>query len=247
MARGGAAPLAHLIMVVGVLSVVWGVLTASFFGFNIAGLMGREQPLIAVDMDKAHLDFLMWLSITLGAVQLSAAHVWKAVRNFPGLAALSNLGWATFLWGMYGVLCVLLLGSPMLTVYYYLLVIGGSLAIVFAEPSRNPAKMLALGLANFPLAAIGTFGDTVSYVRLMAIGLGGSALAVTFNEMAATLPIYGTIPVLILGHALNVALSIVALLAHGVRLNMLEFSNNLGMQWSGASYEPFSTKRSQEN
>jgi V/A-type H+-transporting ATPase subunit I len=120
------------------------------------------------------------------------------------------------------------------------------LAILFASPDRNPLKMLGLGLASFPLAAIGTFGDTISYVRLMAIGLGGSALAVTFNDMASQLPLAATIPILILAHALNVSLSIVALLAHGVRLNMLEFSNNLGMQWSGYAYEPFSRKRVEE-
>jgi len=49
------------------------------------------------------------------------------------------------------------------------------------------------------------------------------------------------------GHALNVALSIISLFAHGVRLNMLEFSNNLGMQWSGYPYEPFSKRLVQEN
>jgi V/A-type H+-transporting ATPase subunit I len=36
----------------------------------------------------------------------------------------------------------------------------------------------------------------------------------------------------------------IALFAHGVRLNMLEFSNNLGMQWIGYSYKPFSKNNS---
>ena len=133
------------------------------------------------------------------------------------------------------------------THYPYLLGAGGALAIVFAAPSRNPLKRIGLGLANFFLPAIGTFGDSVSYLRLMAIGLAGSALAVAFNEMAGRLPIVGTIPILILAHALNVSLTIIALLAHGVRLNMLEFSNNLGMQWSGYAYEPFSKTHREEN
>jgi V/A-type H+-transporting ATPase subunit I len=133
------------------------------------------------------------------------------------------------------------------TCYPYLLGAGGFLAVVFTAPSRNPFKMLGLGVANFLLPAIGSFGDSVSYLRLMAIGLAGSALAVAFNNMALRVPIYATIPILIVAHALNVALTIVALLAHGVRLNMLEFSNNLGMQWSGYPYEPFSKKHNQEN
>jgi V/A-type H+-transporting ATPase subunit I len=47
-------------------------------------------------------------------------------------------------------------------------------------------------------------------------------------------------------HGLNVSLSIISLFAHGVRLNMLEFSNNLGMQWSGYAYEPFAKRHREE-
>ena len=140
------------------------------------------------------------------------------------------------------------LGDPFVgTRYPYLLAVGGVFAVLFAAPDRNPLKMLGLGLANFPLSAISTFGDTVSYVRLMAIGLAGSALAVAFNDMTAGLPWPAAVPILIVGHGLNVALTIVALFAHGVRLNMLEFSNNLGMQWSGYPYEPFSNRPDQES
>lgn len=251
MKAAGAAELAQLILFVGLLSLVWGVVTCSFFGFNISGWFGRDRPWIAVDMKADSMNLLMYLSVTFGAIHLSLAHLWKAKAAFPRLNFVSEVGWAIWLWGMYGGVKFFLLNDPFawdaLPYYPYLLIVGGALAILFASPNRNPLKMFGLGLANFPLSAIGTFGDTVSYVRLMAIGLGGSALAVTFNQMGEALPIYGTIPVLMLGHALNVALSVVSLLAHGVRLNMLEFSNNLGMQWSGYAYEPFSKNRSQES
>ena len=39
--------------------------------------------------------------------------------------------------------------------------------------------------------------------------------------------------------ALNIALGLMAVVVHGIRLNMLEFSSHLGMQWSGIKYEPF--------
>ena len=51
----------------------------------------------------------------------------------------------------------------------------------------------------------------------------------------------------VLGHGLNIGLCMIALFAHGVRLNMLEFSNNLGMQWTGHVYAPFTRKAIQEN
>jgi len=201
-----------------------------------------------VDMLKPNMDRLMWISFTLGSIHLSSAHLWRAKANFPHPRFLGNLGWATFLWGMFGVVTMFVVKGPFgwNLPYPYLLVVGAALAVLFADPQRNMLKAAAVGLANFPLSAIGTFGDTVSYVRLMAIGLAGSALAIAFNDMARGLPIYGTIPVMMLGHALNVALSIVSLFAHGVRLNMLEFSNNLGMTWSGYAYEPFTWKPIEE-
>jgi len=253
MAAAGVEALARLIMAIGACSVVWGILTCSIFGFDYSCVFGRTEPFIAVSMKKESMDLLMLISITLGAVQLSLAHLWKAKAAFPRLNFLSEAGWAAWLWGMYGLVKMLLLKDPATfedftdkTIHPYLLAIGGGLAIVFAAPHRNPLKMLGLGLANFPLSAIGTFGDTVSYVRLMAIGLAGSALALAFNDMGGSLPWFGMIPVIVAGHALNVALSIISLFAHGVRLNMLEFSNNLGMQWSGYAYEPFAKRHREE-
>jgi V/A-type H+-transporting ATPase subunit I len=196
------------------------------------------------------MDFLMLISITIGADHLALAHLWKAKAAFPHLGFLAEVGWAVWFVGMYGLVLMFLVkgqfsfdDSPY---YPWWLIVCGALAVLFAAPDRNPLKMIGLGLANFPLAAIGTFGDTLSYIRLMAIGLAGSQLAFTFNDITKGLPWPATVLLLILAHGLNVALTIIALLAHGVRLNMLEFSNNLGMQWSGYPYEPFAKSRNQE-
>ena len=118
--------------------------------------------------------------------------------------------------------------------------------MLFANPSRNVFKMVALGAANFPLSAIGTFSDIMSYVRLMAVGLAGSVLAVSFNELATSAGPVLMVPIMIFGHALNIGLTIIALFSHGVRLNVLEFSNNFGMEWSGYSYQPFAETTKQE-
>ena len=242
--------LAQLIIVVGGCAFAWGILTASFFGFSLCEwpLLGdvMPQPVISVNMKRESMNVLMKLSVIIGAIHLTLAHLWKAKAAFPKLNFLSEVGWSIWFFGIYGLVNLLLLGGTFnlweAPYYPWGLIVGGALAILFAAPDRNPLKMIGLGLANVPLSAIGSFGDTMSYIRLMAIGLAGSVLAMIFN-MSASLPIFVTIPVMVAGHALNVGLSIIALLAHGVRLNMLEFSNNLGMQWSGYTYEPFSKKR----
>jgi V/A-type H+-transporting ATPase subunit I len=99
-----------------------------------------------------------------------------------------------------------------------------------------------------PLDVIGNFVDVVSYVRLFAVGSASLAVAEAFNDMALAKgingPVAGLIAAFILfgGHALNIILAAMGILVHGVRLNTLEFSGHIGMQWTGKKFTPFSTQ-----
>ena len=44
---------------------------------------------------------------------------------------------------------------------------------------------------------------------------------------------------MVIGHALNIVMGFLSVVVHGVRLNLLEFSGQLGMEGSGIAYEPF--------
>jgi V/A-type H+-transporting ATPase subunit I len=228
----------QLVMIVGAVSTVWGILTNTFFGVALP----FYQPLISVGLAEESRVFMMRLSFTIGAIHLSLAQFWQGVRFWPNLEALAKFGWGLFIWGMYGVVNYFVLRGPFTwaTPWPYLLIAGGSLAILFAHPSRNILKTLVYGIAGFPLSMLSAFSDVISYVRLMAVGLASSVLASSFNEMALEI---GNLPLMILillfGHGLNLGLCLIAMFAHGVRLNMLEFSNNLGMQWVGYPYRPF--------
>jgi len=250
---------AQLLMVIGFWTLAWGIMTASFFGVgpallaeaggiweSLGSLLGSLQ-LLSVDLAKTSRDRLMHLCFLIGAIHLSAAHLWQARRQWPDLRFLNNVGWAIFLWGTFGFVNHLIFKSPWgwETPVPYLLIVGGLLVALFQEPSRNVAKSFLIGLASSALPAISTFSDILSYVRLMAVGLAGSVLAISFNKLAASAGLLG-IPVLLFGHALNIALCLIALFAHGVRLNVLEFSSNAGMEWSGYPYQPFARK-GQEN
>ena len=94
------------------------------------------------------------------------------------------------------------------------------------------------------LGVVNVFSDIVSYIRLWAVALAGSAISSTVNTMAG--PLLGhaiffvvALVLLVTGHGLNVALNVLSVIVHGVRLNTLEFSSHLGMSWSGYKYEPF--------
>jgi V/A-type H+-transporting ATPase subunit I len=48
--------------------------------------------------------------------------------------------------------------------------------------------------------------------------------------------------VLIIGHGLNLIMGLLSVVVHGVRLNVLEFSGQAGLEWTGIAYEPFKKK-----
>jgi len=232
----------QLIMVVGATSLVWGFICATFFGVTL------YPPFIEVSLSDQARWLLMKISFVMGGIHLSVAQLWQAAKYWPDQRFLNKVGWTLFIWGVFGLVGFFVLNVPVGRRTHALLVLGFLLIVLFAEPARNPLKRIGWGLASFPLSALSSFSDMISYVRLMAVGLASSVLATSFNEMAweiGFLPL--TIAVLIFGHGLNLGLAMIALFAHGVRLNMLEFSNNLGMQWTGYRYAPFVTRALQEN
>ena len=103
-------------------------------------------------------------------------------------------------------------------------------------------------ISGLPLSLINGFSDIVSYVRLFAVGLATSAVAASFNGIilpAEAIPNMGFLDMvfaalaLILGHGLNIVLALMAVMVHGIRLNMLEFASHLGVEFSGRNFSPF--------
>ena len=129
--------------------------------------------------------------------------------------------------------------------------IGMLLPMLFSFPHRNPILRVLGGFASSLLPLVGTFGDTMSYIRLMAVGMASYYIAFAFNGLAvqlAEVATWGVAWIVVLfGHGLNLGLCAIAIFAHGVRLNMLEFSNNVGVQWAGREYQPFANRIRQEN
>jgi V/A-type H+-transporting ATPase subunit I len=238
------AQFTQLLMIVGAVAMIWGLLCASFFGCVL------YPPPIPVNLSGQSRELVMRIAFVMGAVHLGIAQLWQAVVLYPNLRFLNKVGWAVFICGMLGVVMMFVLGTEMTwqTPWPYCLIAGATLTILFCEPAARILKSLAIGFADFPLSLLSAFSDVISYVRLMAVGLASSVLAESFNEMALNAGFWPlTVLILILGHGLNLGLALIALFAHGVRLNMLEFSNNLGMQWTGYAYAPFRARISQES
>lgn len=245
--------LTNLMTVFGATALAWGVATGNYFGFGPAEMIQAGGPwaaigevlgrvkVLSVEMTDKSQDILKRISFLLAAIHLSSAHLWRACVRFPDVRFFSSLGWAAALWGVFGLVKMLVLNDPFAgTVYPYLIAGGLVLAVVFATPRKYIIDGILLGALSSIFPAIATLSDTISYVRLMAIGLASSVLAASFNRLALGSGSWAVAaPVMIAGHLLNIGLCTIALFAHALRLNILEFSNNLGMEWSGYSYEPF--------
>lgn len=285
MSRTAGKAKTNLLITIGAVTLVWGIMSANYFGITpetmatagqylktvgaaevpdydamgqagggwagVGNAMISVAPLWRADSDAAR-EILIKLSFIFGCIHLVLAHLRQLLAYLPDLRAIAELGWCLVLVAMLGTIWSLFFAPPVGSAIIIAgLGIGLALVIIFAVPARNPAKRLGLGFASSLLPLIGTFGDTMSYIRLMAVGLASYYIAVAFNSLGATVAESATwfaaAPIIVFGHVLNIALAIIAIFAHGVRLNMLEFSNNAGVQWLGYAYAPFVRTNFKEN
>ncbi|MFO7894086.1 MAG: hypothetical protein R6U63_10140 [Longimicrobiales bacterium] len=255
------ADLRIMMVLFGVAALVWGAITGVWFGLTPDQLLGAGG---AVGALGAGLDALqvvrgseaearmtvIKICFVLGTVHLITAHVQRAVQ-LGGRRALSEVGWCVVLAAMLGVIWILFFGAgatpPALRRAAIVgLAVGLVLVALYTDPDRPMPGRIGYGLAGSLLPFLGTFSDTLSYIRLMAVGLASFYLGSTFNTLAAALAessswFLGSF-VLVAGHGLNIGLILIAIFAHGVRLNVLEFSSNAGIHWTGYPYRPFSDR-----
>ncbi|MGB2705383.1 MAG: hypothetical protein WBC74_00775 [Candidatus Omnitrophota bacterium] len=224
-------------------AVIWGVLTGTFFGQ--AWLTGIVKPLMPALRDNKNIQVLCFL---LGALHLSIAHLWRAIIKFPSPRALSDIGWISILWGAFFLAKTLILAEAFPWFGKWFFIAGPVMVVLFTNFSWNIFKGIGSGFGSLLLNFVNCFTDVVSYIRLFAVGLATVAIADAFNKMAlgigfnTVLTGLATALILLLGHALNMLLGALAILVHGVRLNVLEFSSHLDVKWSGFLYRPLKEK-----
>jgi len=233
-----------LLYVLSIATIIWGILTGTFFGQEwLPQTFKPLAPWLRVDDNVIKLCFLV------GAIQLSIAHLWRVIRKAPSLLALADLGWICIVWSMYFLAGMFILNKDFPSFAIGLVIAGLILIVGFSIPPRDFFKDLFVRIITIFLSVINSFADVVSYIRLFAVGLATVAIADAFNNMAANLGWSSVLTgffaaiILLFGHTLNIVLGGMAILVHGVRLNVLEFSSHLGMEWAGYKYNPFKGKK----
>jgi len=248
-AKPGASPdFFRLMILFSGTPILWGALTGVYFGSPALARLPVLRSLVVPRLDgfvEANGAFMMYLCFIIGLAHLSLAHLLNVLRLWPSPRLLGQVGWMAIVWAVFFLVGNLVSSRPLPGAFGPLLVGGILLALLFTNFQRRWLKGVAATLVDLPLSVIGTFSDLMSYLRLFAVGFASLTVADSFNRMAGGSGLHSigqavlAAVVLLFGHSLNIVLGGMSVLVHGVRLNMLEFSNHLGQQWTGLRYEPF--------
>jgi V/A-type H+-transporting ATPase subunit I len=193
---------------------------------------------------------VMKFCFSIGVIQLSLACLMNIRRKITrkDLSMLADIGWLLSICALYFMVLFLVINQPTnIKIVAAVVAVGFLLVAVFGgmSPEKTFAQGLKSGLSDtftVFLNTISAFGNVMSYIRLFAVGMASLAIAQSFNNMSAgfsgPLLIVGII-IAAVGHIMNIVMGFLSVVVHGVRLNLLEFSGQLGMEWSGTAYEPF--------
>ena len=243
-------PYLTLFQYLGLAAIIVGTCTGSFFGIALA-----DVPALSKVIDYfVSSDNLMTFSIVIGLVQIIFG---KTVAAFKMKAQKGvKYSIAPFAWVFVITALALAFGLPMLnlqlpetvkTVFIGIAVIGLVVAYLYNSPGKNIFLNFGTGLWNTYNMASGLLGDTLSYIRLFAIGLTGAILGGVFNQLAVdmtegmniVLRAVCMLLILLVGHAINIGLCTISSLVHPLRLIFVEYYKNAEFEGGGKEYRPF--------
>ena len=235
-------------------TVVVGSLLGTVFGMvmpwaNDGSLLGSVRNDYFLNQDN-----LMLLSVVLGIIQILFAKTVAAVKiqKQRGIKyALSAYAWVIVIFAL-----IMAVALPMATtalpsyvtyIFYGLAIAAGLVVVFYNSPGKNIFLNIGSSLWASYNTASGLLGDTLSYIRLFAIGLTSGVLGGVFNNLAVSmsegLPVgvnwLVMVFILLFGHGLNFGLAIISSLVHPLRLTFVEYYKNSEFEGGGKPYTPF--------
>lgn len=243
-------PMLSLIQLLGLATVVFGIISGTIFGVN---LIDSNIELVANYKDLfLNPDNMFNLALILGVVQIVFGLVIKAmnqIKQYGFLHSLATIGWLIVLIGsiVYFALVKLEFIVANEIILYSILSVGGFFILFFSDLEISIPARIGKGIWDIYSTVTGIFGDVLSYIRLFALGLSSAILGFVINDIAMQIlgssailgPIFFVI-FLILGHSLNIMIASLGSFVHPMRLTFVEFYKNAGFTGGGKQYKPFS-------
>ncbi len=240
-------------------TILFGLFCGSFFGMNL------KDYFPSIPFFDFQGQFFS-IALAIGMVQILFGMLISVVvtaRTFGVRYSLGTMGWFIIL-----LAASVAGGLPMLNekwvipgfttssvAFYVVLGIGAVLMLFFNTPGRNPLLNLGSGVWNFYNNLTGLLSDVLSYIRLFAIGLSGGVLALVFNSLAEgfvpdganiVVRILIMLPILLIGHGINLFMSTISSFVHPMRLTFVEFYKNAGFEMATRNFEPLQKVKSEK-
>ncbi|MFW5761459.1 MAG: V-type ATP synthase subunit I, partial [Cyclobacteriaceae bacterium] len=253
-------------VILGIVSMVLGIVkSGTVLGIPI--IENQDIPLfnylsqfILIPDDQDYIFNAFNVALMLGVFQIIVGIVIAIVRKIKYNTvwhALGSLGKLFLVVGLIIIFLGSMQGVAALAIYVpaaeIMSYIGLGLVLFFHDPDIPIAQRLGGGILPLYNIATGLLGDTLSYIRLFAMGVASSVLGLVVNQIGSQIISAGGVYIvfgvllLLVGHSLNLFLATLGSFVHPLRLTFVEFYNNAEFQGGGVPYQPFRKKVITEN
>ena len=258
---GSLSRLGPLVTTLGIGTFFVGIVLGTFFGISLADAAWVPEWLkkIMITGEVAGYSAQMVLALGVGVFHICLAMTIKAIgytKRFGFMQNISTWAWLILILGIICIAALALLGIMDKEATRWAVIVLGIISglgiYIFNNPRRNPLINIGSGLWDTYNMATGIMGDVLSYIRLYALGLAGGMLGAAFNNLAVMLrdgiPVpgldwLGFLLIVVLGHALNLAMSCLGAFVHPLRLTFVEYFKNSGYEGRGKAYRPLGLEK----
>lgn len=173
--------------------------------------------------DKFIDNILMEIALIIGVIHLTIGMLRYALQRY------SSFGWIIFMVGAYLYLPIYLKATSIIHYVFHIpYEYGGELGIYMMGIGISFAVIGALIQRGFRgideiTVIIQVFSDVLSYLRIYALGLAGAMVGASVVQMSMNFHPILAIPILLIGHGVNLVLAIMGGVIHGLRLNFIEW------------------------